>query len=143
LRLLFILTVSECTNPDARSPRGPYMCYVYPVCTHSPCFSARPERNIPFKSFCVLRGSLPVSVAKATVLAAAHFCGPRAVTQKAGQEDRGMHAKRIRESSAQAATCWSTKLALYLSYYRELQHGCHCCCPPCWRQVHGMQAEIF
>lgn len=73
-------------KPRKGSPRCPYMCYVYPLCTYRLCFSAGPERNIPFKPFYMLRGSLPICVAKAMILAAGCFCGPRAVTWKAGKE---------------------------------------------------------
>lgn len=69
----FYLNYIRMYKPRKRSPRGPYMCYVYPVGTCSPCFSARPEGNTSFKPFCVLRGSFPISVAKPTVLAAACF----------------------------------------------------------------------
>lgn len=87
--VVFYLNYIRMYKPRTHSPRGPYMCYVYPVCTHSPCFSGRSERNIPFKPFCTLRGSLLISVAKTTVVAVACFHGSRAVTQKVGQVDMG------------------------------------------------------
>lgn len=42
-------------------------------CTHAAHFSAKPKRNIPLKSFCLLRGNLPVCVAKAKVFGCSLF----------------------------------------------------------------------
>lgn len=95
-----------------------------PVCTCCQCLSPGQEEilcsNPPPRS----EAALPLSVAKAPALAAAHFCKPRVVTRSAGQGDTGKQGLGCSLLEPQAAA---------LSQFRgELQPCYHCCCRPCW-----------
>lgn len=108
---LFILTVPQCTNPENYIQKTP-ICLMFTQGAHTVCVLVLGQKEYSIETLRMLRGSFPVSVAKTTVLAATCLCGLRAESQKAGQKDRGMQAKRIWESSAQAVACWSTKPVL-------------------------------
>lgn len=120
----FYLNCIRICKPRKWSP-GPPQCVVS-QCAHAASVLLPGQEevlcsNLPPCS----EAALPLSVVKATVLAAAHFCEPRVVTWSAGQEDTGKQGSGSSLLKPQAAAL--------SQFHGELQHYCHCCCP-CWTQ---------